>query len=114
MSNVIPFPGKRKRPKYADGGQVSSGKPVMLEEGEEIVRSPVQLFQFSENGTVDLAEGITVTDAVQALWDTLQQIVYDAWAEHPLGRERARVLLLTRYLDKVRPNWREELAWSGV
>lgn len=79
---------------------------------EEVVRSPVALFEINERGQVDLAEGIAVTDAVTAFWEAVQDKVAQAWADHAVGREAARVRLLTAYLDKIRPEWREDLVWK--
>lgn len=90
---VIQFPGKR-------------------EVQQETVRTPQALFSINEDGVVDLVEGVSVSDAVEGLWGSLQGVVKQAWADAPLGREKARTRLLCAYLDKVRPGWREELAWT--
>ena len=72
---------------------------------------PVALFEF-KNGQVDLAEGVNVSDAVVAFWERLQGVVAQAWAEGPVSREKARVQVLTAYLDRIHPGWREDLAWT--
>lgn len=87
--------------------------PAEHEHGREVLHSPVELFHIGENGTVDLAEGVTVSDAVTQFWETLQGVVRESWSEHPLGREKARVQLLTDYLDHHCPGWREELVWTA-
>lgn len=104
MSNVIEFPSHKARPPAPQG-------PSGVVE-EATVRSPKALFSFTEHGQVDLAEGVSVTDAVTTFWEALQETVGEAWADHPLGKERARVKVLTAYLDRIKPEWREELLWS--
>lgn len=102
MSNVIPFPGAHQ-----------PDPPQAITE-EEIVRSPIELFAFSDSGQVDLVDGVTVTDAVTALWGALQDVVRESWADHPLARERARVQLLSAYLDREHPGWRNDIVWQGI
>lgn len=92
---VIPFPRKQE------------------DSCEEVVRSPVALFTVNDRGQVDLAEGVAVSDAVTQFWEAVQSAVTEAWADHPLGRERARVHRLTAYLDDVRPGWREDMSWKA-
>lgn len=75
-------------------------------------RIPAPIFQITEDGIVDLAEGVTVTDAVTTFWEAVSETVREAWADSPLAAERARVRLLTAYLDRVRPGWRSELPWQ--
>lgn len=77
----------------------------------ETVQAPIALFTFNETGQVDLAEGVSVSDAVVALWEALGPTVAQAWADSPLGREKARTHVLTAFLDRRLPGWREELSW---
>ena len=101
---VIQFPGGRK-----DG----TGEGAAEEVVEEVVRSPVALFQINDKGQVDLADGVSVSDAVTEFWESVQGVVTEAWADSPLGREKARVQRLAGFLDEVRPGWREELKWRA-
>ena len=93
---VIEFPGGRKK-KSPD---------------EQTVEAPVTIFCFTDSGQVDLAEGLSVTDAVTAFWEALGDVVRETWAEEPLSQERARTRLLEAFLDKKHPGWRQEIMWS--
>jgi hypothetical protein len=81
-NNVLQFPDRRG---------ASSGAPVIVEPivTTETVRTPVELFHVSENGQVDLADGVTITDAVASFWESLQGVVSETWASHPLAQERS-------------------------
>lgn len=81
-------------------------------DSEEIMVETQALFTFNENGVVDLVEGVEVTDAVTAFWEAIQDVVREAWAESPLAQEKARVQVLSAFLDRVRPGWRDEIAWA--
>lgn len=83
-------------------------KPV----DNETVTSSTPLFVFNEHGQVDLADGVAVSDAVTAFWEAVGVVVKQEWEETALPQEQARTRLLTAYLDKVRPGWRQEVAWG--
>lgn len=65
--------------------------------------------EVTSDGRVRMSPDVELDDASREFWEAVQEHVLGAWEQTSLPRERMRVRLLTTYLDRIDPQWREKI-----